>query len=94
MKNTIQKWLGFEDQSTEYLLLLKKLTNHSKQLKELTVLVEGLKDSTQKFSEIECSQCKKVIVTYPYGGGYYREYDGAVLCSNTCVDARQKEQAK
>lgn len=42
----------------------------------------------KSIGEIDCTVCTKKIVTYPFGGGYYREADGSVICSKKCLDKR------
>ncbi len=55
--------------------------------KDLNARIDELRELVQRFSEIGCSNCKKKVLTYPMGGGYYREADGTVLCSSECLDA-------
>lgn len=77
LKERIRRWLGAAEAKhclDENLSLVDKLNEFE----------AGLK----KFCEIECTQCGTKVVTYPFGGGYYREADGAVICSGQCLDAR------
>ena len=45
----------------------------------------------KNYSEIECSNCHKLVITYPLGGGYHRLWDGTVLCTD-CGAKHSKHQ--
>lgn len=68
MKDKIKRWLGVVEPK-----------DWSEDFDKLDKLV---KDTMTKFSEIECSNCHKTVVTYPMGGGYHRLFDGTVLCAD------------
>ena len=77
MKNRIRSWLGFSEEFKQ-------------QRQMIDETLSEFRKTLEKFCEIDCTQCGKKIVTYPYGGGYYREQDGSVICSNECLDARRQ----
>jgi phage FluMu protein Com len=82
MKEAIRKYLGIKE-PRDYSKDINKL-----QAKTDETLTEFRK-TMEKFCEITCTQCNKTIVTYPYGGGYYRASDGDVLCSTDCLDTKK-----
>jgi len=41
----------------------------------------------KSFAEVKCDGCKKSIITYPFGGGYYtRATDNKRYHSSKCLD--------
>ncbi len=53
---------------------------------ELQAEIKLWNQQVKSIGEIECSRCTKKIVTYPFGGGYYRKADGSVICSKECLE--------
>lgn len=83
MRNKLRKWLGVKDPKEEVADIKKDLMESVK--KE----IEAWTQTVKAIGEIECSQCHKKVVTYPFGGGYYREADGTVYCSGECLDKKR-----
>lgn len=76
LKQRIREWLEVPTDLTEDIEALNKK-------------LDELKEAVEKFTEIECSFCHKIVKTYPLGGGYYREADGSVLCSDACLNGKK-----
>lgn len=82
LKEFIRNWLGVKD-PPDWADSITELREH------VHASLEDFGTTLRKFCELPCSNCKKVVVTYPLGGGYYRESSGAVLCSAQCLDQWQ-----
>lgn len=92
MKNKVKKWLNIKDYSN---LLKKEVDEIRKQvLDDVAGEIKHWTQTVERIGEIECSFCQKKIVTYPFGGGYYRESDGSVICSKQCLDDKKLESNK
>lgn len=85
MKQLIRRWLGIEEpqEPKDWTLEIEKLTN----------LVKDTRRFAEMFCEIICTGCGKTILTYPFGGGYYREADGSALCSKECLNKHAAKKA-
>lgn len=90
MKNWIKKWLELDTQDRLETKLEKKVDDWIQD--KLQHEVEHWKRLFKSYSEITCTVCGKTIITYPFGGGYYREADGSVVCSNECLDKKAFER--
>lgn len=95
IKKMLVKWLEIEKPMSSS--KIENIVNDKfKELEESATkkLQSDLKATVQTlkaFGEISCTNCNKKILTYPFGGGYYRSFDGAVLCSNKCVDENKEK---
>lgn len=74
LKQKVRDWLDIKDPTEP--------VDHSKTIREFEATLK-------RFCEVQCSECKKLIVTYPMDGGYYRESDGTIICSSACLDRRK-----
>lgn len=79
MKDKIIQWLG-----------IKEPVDYSEKIELFDEKMENYKLLLDKFTEVKCSGCSKLIKTYPLGGGYYREADGTIYCSGKCLNGRKK----
>lgn len=54
--------------------------------------VQFVLDQVKEFTEVECSVCNKKVYTYPHGGGYYRDFQGNIMCSKECVNVNSSNK--
>ena len=54
-------------------------------IRDLCTAMDKLEDLVKKKVEMNCDNCNRSFLTYPYGGGYYKNGDGSVACSNACM---------
>jgi len=72
MKEFIRKWLDIKDPLP------------SREPLSLAEISHAIGELLQQYSNTVCVQCDKPIIAHY--GGFYRNKDGEVFCSHSCID--------